>query len=142
MGSIPASRLMAFTRMSDLDGKREFRFPDIRGWTILNTTGHEVGKVEEVFVDPNTLEPAMVLLHYQKFLNRNTKQLLVPWSEVRIVGDRQVQTRPAEEEFANAPEWTDGVTEWAAVTEYWDTRAAASASPDSEPSEDEVVAQA
>jgi sporulation protein YlmC with PRC-barrel domain len=84
--------------MEDLEGTRQFSFPDIRGWQVLNTTGHRVGKVEEVFVDPNTLEPAMVLLQYQKLMNPNTKQLLVPWQELRVGGEF-VQTRWSEDEL-------------------------------------------
>ncbi|MBI3912454.1 MAG: PRC-barrel domain-containing protein [Armatimonadetes bacterium] len=98
MGRWPANRLMVLVRMTDLEGKREFRFPDIRGWRVLNTTGHQVGRVEEVFVDPNTLEPGMALLRYQKFLDFNTKQLLVPWQEMRV-GDNYVQTRWSEREL-------------------------------------------
>ena len=75
MGQMPDNRLIAFTRMSDLEDSREFSFPDIRRWKVLNTTGHPVGKVEEVFVDPNTLQPGWVLIHYQKFMNFNTKSL-------------------------------------------------------------------
>jgi hypothetical protein len=96
MGQMTDNRLIAYTRMSDLEQFREFSLPDIRGWKVLNTTGHEVGKVEEVFVDPNSLEPGWALLHYQKFLNPNTKSLLVPWSELRL-GNKTVQTRPTEE---------------------------------------------
>ena len=96
MGQMTENRLIAYTRMSDLEDAREFSFPDIRGWKVLNTTGHEVGKVEEVFVDPNTLEPGWALIHYQKFMNPNTKSLLVPWCELRL-GDKTVQTRPTEE---------------------------------------------
>src|SRR5437867_1888406 len=96
MGQWPDRRLSALTRMDDLEGKREFAFPDIRGWQVLNTTGHKVGTVEEVFVDPNTLEPGMVLLDYQKFMNANTKKLLVPWQELRVGGDF-VQTRWSED---------------------------------------------
>lgn len=96
MGLMPDHRLIAYTRMSDLEDSRDFNFPDIRGWQVLNTTGHAVGKVEEVFVDPNSLAPGWVLLHYQKLLNFNTKSLLVPWSELRL-GDKSVWTRPAEE---------------------------------------------
>jgi hypothetical protein len=99
MGQMNEDRLIAFTRMGDLEDSREFSFPDIRGWKVLSPHGHEVGKVEEVFVDPNTLEPGWVLLHYQKFLNFNTKSLLVPWSELRL-GDGTVQTRPSEESRA------------------------------------------
>jgi sporulation protein YlmC with PRC-barrel domain len=98
MGQWPENRLSVLMQMNDLEGKREFSFPDIRGWKVLNTTGHEVGKVEEVFVDPNTREPGMVLLHYQKPLNPNTKKLLVPWHELRL-GDRFAQTRWSEEEL-------------------------------------------
>jgi sporulation protein YlmC with PRC-barrel domain len=96
MGQMTEDRLLAFLPMSDLEDTREFTFTDIRGWKVLNTTGHEVGRVEEVFVDPNTLQPAWALLHYRKFLNFNTKSLLVAWSELRL-GDQTVQTRPTEE---------------------------------------------
>ena len=95
MGHWPVNRLSVLTRMEDLDGKRRFSFPDIRGWRVLNTTGHEVGKVGEVFVDPNTREPGMALLHYRKLMNRNTKSFLVPWHELRL-GDHFVQTRWSE----------------------------------------------
>jgi sporulation protein YlmC with PRC-barrel domain len=98
MGRWAENRLSVLTRMKDLEGKREFSFPDIRDWKVLNTTGHDVGKVEEVFVDPNTLEPGMALLHYRKLLNANTKMLLVPWHELRI-GDEFVQTRWSEAEL-------------------------------------------
>jgi hypothetical protein len=97
MGQISDNRLLAYIRMTDLEDSRDFAFPDIRGWKVLNTTGHGVGTVEEVFVDPNTLEPAWALLHYQKFMNFNTKKLLVAWSELRL-GDKTVRTRPAEED--------------------------------------------
>src|SRR5436190_24146790 len=96
MGQWPEHRLSALIRRSELEAKREFGFPDITGWRVLNTTGHEVGKVEEVFVDPNTLEPGMALLHYRKLLNFNTKSLLVPWHELRV-GDDFVMTRWSEE---------------------------------------------
>ena len=47
MGQIPEHRLKAYMRMSDLEDSRDFSFPDIRGWKVLSTTGHEEGKVEE-----------------------------------------------------------------------------------------------
>jgi sporulation protein YlmC with PRC-barrel domain len=137
MGEIPANRLTAFTRMTDLEGKRTFQFPDIRGWKVLNTTGHEVGKVEEVFVDPNTLEPAMALLKYQKFLNRNTKKLLVPWNEVQILGEGKVRTRPTEEQFADAPEWQEEMSDWTVIAEYWEQRGTSPGSTTASTSEEE-----
>jgi len=123
MSEISTRRLPALTRMSELDGKRTFEFTDIRGWKILNTTGHEIGKVEEVFVDPNTLEPMLVLLDYRKFLQFNTKKLLVPWTETQILAEGKVRTRPTEEQFADAPEWSEETTDWNPVTDYWSRRA-------------------
>jgi len=136
MGTMPANRLTAFTRMTDLEGKREFHFPDLRGATVVNTTGHPVGIVEEIFVDPNTLEPAMALLHYKKFLNFNTKKLLVPWSELQILNENQVRTRPTEEQLADAPEWSQEMTDWSPVRDYWTRRVSGSAG--TEPVEDEL----
>ena len=96
MGQMPENRLQAWMPMGDLEGKRDFNFTDIRGYKILNTTGHKVGVVKDIFVDPNTLEPCFAFLNYEKFMNFNTKHYLVPWAELRI-GDSYVQTRWTEE---------------------------------------------
>jgi sporulation protein YlmC with PRC-barrel domain len=96
MGDISHNRLQAWMPMSDLDGKRDFNFTDIRGFKIMNTTGHPVGTAKEVFVDPNTLEPGFAFLSYERFMNSNTKHYLVPWDELRI-GEGYVQTRWTEE---------------------------------------------
>lgn len=98
MGEWPENRLCAYMPMGALEKHREFEFADIRGVQVVNTTGHHVGTVKEVFVDPNTLEPAFALLDYQKFMNSNTKSLLVPWEEL-ILGANWVQTRWTEDEL-------------------------------------------
>ena len=98
MGQYPEKRLRAFMPMDDLEGKRDFNFQDIRGFKILNTTGHKVGTVKNVFVDPNTLEPHFAFLNYEKFMNRNVKSFLVPWEEL-IIGQDYVQTRWTEHEL-------------------------------------------
>src|SRR5947209_486540 len=101
MGQMPSNRLEAYMPIGDLEGKRDFSFQDIRGFKILNTTGHKVGTVKDIFVDPNTLEPCFVFLHYEKllgFLNHNLKHLLVPWGEL-LIGEEYVQTRWTEEEL-------------------------------------------
>src|SRR5439155_2501748 len=95
MGQWPENRLQAYMPMDDLEDVRDLNFTDIRGFQILNTTGHKVGSVKDVFVDPNTREPGFALLVYQKFLNFNTKSLLVPWSELTI-GPDYVRTRTAD----------------------------------------------
>jgi sporulation protein YlmC with PRC-barrel domain len=98
MENWPKNRLRAYMPMGDLEGKRDFNFCDIRGFQILNTTGHKVGTVKDVFVDPNTLQPCFAFLGYQKFLNFNVKSFLVPWDEL-IIGQDYVQTRWTEHEL-------------------------------------------
>jgi len=96
MGQISENRLQAWMPMGDLEGKRDFNFTDVRGFKIMNTTGHKVGTVKEIYVDPNTLEPGFAFLSYEKFMNFNMKHLLVPWGELRI-GEGYVQSRWTEE---------------------------------------------
>ena len=64
MGQWPENRLQAFMPMDDLEDVRELNFTDIRGFRILNTTGHPVGSVKEVFVDPNTLGGYAIILGF------------------------------------------------------------------------------
>jgi hypothetical protein len=112
MGDWPENRLQAAMPIDDLEEVRDLKFTDIRGFKILNTTGHQVGSVKDVFADPNTLEPCFALLTYEKFMNFNTKSLLVPWSELTFGAD-YVQTRAAEHTLLR-PEV--GATETAAST--------------------------
>lgn len=98
MGQSSENRLQAYMPIGSLEKHREFAFRDIRGFQVMNTTGHQVGTVKDIFVDPNTLEPHFAYLDYQKFMNRNTKSLLVPWDEL-IIGDGYVQTRWTEEQL-------------------------------------------
>ena len=96
MGEFPKNRLEAYMPLEDLEGKRDFSFTDIRGFKVLNTTGHKVGTVKDIFVDPNTLEPCFAFLKYEKFMNFNMKSYLVPWHEL-IIGKDYVQTRWTED---------------------------------------------
>jgi hypothetical protein len=97
MGQWPDNRLSVLMRLTDLERQRPFNFPDIRGWKVLSTTGRPIGSVKEVFVDPNSRQPAMALLQYKTFLNFNTKMLLAPWHELRI-GPDFVMTRSTVDE--------------------------------------------
>jgi sporulation protein YlmC with PRC-barrel domain len=98
MGQSSQDRLQAYMPLGDLEDTRDFDFTDIRGFQVLNTTGYRVGTVKDVFVDPNTREPHFAFLHYEKFMNFNTKSLLVPWEEL-ILGEDFVQTRWTEQEL-------------------------------------------
>lgn len=98
MGQWSERRLSVLMRLTDLERQRPFNFPDIRGWKVLSTTGHSIGRVKEVFVDPNSRQPAMALLQYKTFLNFNTKMLLAPWGELRL-GSDFVMTRSAEDDL-------------------------------------------
>ena len=98
MGQISENRLEAYMPIDDLVGKRSLPFADIRGYEVHATNGKKVGHVKDIYLDPNTLEPCFALLRYEKFLNFNTKRLLVGWQELYI-GDGFVQTRRVEEQL-------------------------------------------
>ena len=69
---------------------------DPRGFTVLNTTGHHVGKVADLYVDPHTREPFFALLslgnHALGIGNRN---VLVGYDDIEVIADKQVRVRVA-----------------------------------------------
>lgn len=65
---------------------------DPRGYAVLNTTGHEVGKVADLYVDPHTREPYFALLslgHHP--LHLGDRRVLVGFNDLEITGDKQVK---------------------------------------------------
>jgi hypothetical protein len=67
---------------------------DPRGLTVINTTGHDVGKVEDLYVDPNTRNPRFALLTLGNHpLGINDRRVLVDFEDVEVENDNQVRVR-------------------------------------------------
>lgn len=67
---------------------------DVRGYDVMNTTGHNVGKVADLYVDPHTREPHFALLalggHAFGIGSRN---VLVGFEDVVPTGAKEVRVR-------------------------------------------------
>ena len=67
---------------------------DPRGHAVMNTTGHDVGKVSDLYVDPHTRQPFFALLslgnHTLGIGNRN---VLVGYDDLEVIADKQVRVR-------------------------------------------------
>ena len=69
---------------------------DPRGYTVMNTTGHDVGKVEDLYVDPHTRQPHFALLALgNHLLGRGDRHILVGFDDLEITADKQVKVRVA-----------------------------------------------
>jgi hypothetical protein len=69
-------------------------FQDPRGCAVINTTGNDVGKVEDIYVDPNTREPRFVLLNLGKHpLGIDNRHVLVDFCDVEIRDESHVRVR-------------------------------------------------
>lgn len=78
-------------RTADLSGEPT---ADPRGFTVLNTTGHDVGKVDDLYVDPNTRQPYFALLNLGNHtLGMGNRSVLVDFDDLEIRGDEKVQVR-------------------------------------------------
>lgn len=69
---------------------------DARGYAVVNTTGHNVGKVEDLYVDPHTRQAHFALLSLGNHtLSIGNRHVLVGFDDLEILGDKQVKVRVA-----------------------------------------------
>ncbi len=71
-------------------------FGDPRGYAVINTTGHSVGKVSDLYVDPNTRRPYFALLALGGHtLGIGDRHVLVGYDDIEVTADKQVHIRIA-----------------------------------------------
>jgi sporulation protein YlmC with PRC-barrel domain len=67
---------------------------DPRGASIVNSTGHDVGKVTDLYVDPHTRLPHFALLALGNHaLGIGDRSVLVGFEDIEFIGDRRVRVR-------------------------------------------------
>ena len=86
-------------RDKDSKGTVETRpgtFGNPRGYKVLNNTGNEVGKVEDVYVDPHTREPFFALLSLgNHVLGIGNRRVLVAFSDIEVTSEQHVRVHTA-----------------------------------------------
>lgn len=86
--------LLSEIEQRDNDSSRDFTGTDPRGLTVLNTTGNDVGKVEDLYVDPNTRQPRYALLKLGNHpLGIHNRQVLVDFDDVAVEDDEHVRVK-------------------------------------------------
>ncbi len=69
---------------------------DPRGYSVQNPTGHEVGKVDDLYVDPHTRQPHFALLSLGNHtLGIGNRRILVAYNDLTAIGNKKVQVRRA-----------------------------------------------
>lgn len=69
-------------------------FGDPRGFTILNSTGHDVGKVADLYVDPHTRQPHFAVLTLGSHtLGLGNRSVLVGYEDIEVAGEKQARVR-------------------------------------------------
>ena len=69
---------------------------DPRGFSVVNATGHTVGKVEDLYVDPHTRLPHFALLSLgNHMLGVGNRHVLVGYDDLTITDSKQVQVSRA-----------------------------------------------
>ena len=69
---------------------------DLRKYRVVNATGHEVGEVKDMYVEPHTRHAHFALLSLGNHaLGVGDRHVLVAFDDMEIVGDKQVEVSKA-----------------------------------------------
>lgn len=71
---------------------RGFKIPDHRGYTVVNAVGTDVGKVADLYVNPNTRQPEYALLQLGNHtLGIGDRKVLVAVNDIEVLENNQVK---------------------------------------------------
>jgi len=69
---------------------------DPRGFSVQNATGNDVGKVDDLYVDPHTRLPHFALLSLGSHtLGIGNRRVLVAYDDLTVIDNKKVQVRRA-----------------------------------------------
>ena len=69
---------------------------DPRGFSVVNTTGNTVGKVEDLYVDPHTRQPHFAVLSLGNHaLGIGNRHVLVEYGDLTVTEGKHVQVTRA-----------------------------------------------
>jgi sporulation protein YlmC with PRC-barrel domain len=69
---------------------------DPRGFAVINTTGHDVGKVVDLYVDPHTRQPYFAVLSLGNHtLGMGNRQVLVAYGDLEVGAGKQIRVHTA-----------------------------------------------
>ena len=98
---------MVLERLSDLDEARDLLgdFKDIRGMTVINPQGDDVGSVTDLYMDPKQGKLVMASISFGGVWGFGAKNVLVPMDQLEIVNEDHIRVVTTPEIVKNAPEF-------------------------------------
>ncbi|MHB0999032.1 MAG: PRC-barrel domain-containing protein [Armatimonadota bacterium] len=100
---------MVLERLSDLDEATRLlgSFKDIRGYSVINPRGDEVGRVDDLYMDPKQGKLAMASITFGGVWGFGAKRVLIPMDQLEIVDDRYIRVITTPEIVKGAPEFEE-----------------------------------
>lgn len=113
---------MVLERISDLkDASRVLgQFKDIRGYTVINPKGDEVGKVDDLYIDPKQGQIAMASITFGGMWGFGARRVLIPIDQIEMIDDNFVRVITTPEIIKGAPEFSsEEGADLLKYHEYW-----------------------
>ncbi len=79
------------------------RLSKLIGAKVKSNDGKDIGKLEDVLVDPQTGKPTFAILGQGGALGLGEKRRPVPWQELQINSEKQVTLNMDQQKFSSAP---------------------------------------
>jgi len=93
-------------KLSDSDLPLEEDWQDIRGLDVYDSTGEQIGSVEDLYIDREARQPRFLVVSAGGLLGVGKRHVLIPVEEVsREVGEERVRVSVHREKVLNAPEF-------------------------------------
>src|ERR687889_1141714 len=97
-------------KLSDSDLPLEENWQDIRGLDVYDSTGEQIGSVEDLYIDREARQPRFLVVSAGGLLGVGKKHVLIPVEEVsRDVGEERVTVTQPREKVVNSPEFDPDV---------------------------------
>jgi len=91
---------------------------DIRGWSVVDKSGEEIGKVDGLLIDPTERKVRFLEVATGGFLGIGEKTFLIPVDAIGSIDGEIVRVDTTREHVAGAPTYDPNVTSEADVWEH------------------------
>ena len=102
------------TRLRPL-GESRFAFADpyqdVRGWTVRDRAGDELGRLEDVLIDESAQKVRFLKVEHRGILRFHTTHSLIPVDAVVAVADGEVTVETSADAVAGAPRYDPRLVE-------------------------------
>lgn len=98
---------LVLERLSDLSAAKKLLgdFIDIRGMTVVTPNGEDVGRVDNLYIDPKQHQPVMAEITFGGLWGFGAKRVMVPMDQIERVDEKHVRVMTTPEIVKNAPEF-------------------------------------